>query len=73
MKQVDEMPTSGQFVVVWSSQDSKISEQSINCKKFRWFNGELKEMYPDEILAIDNPSRMMEILDSMDAIYFVID
>jgi hypothetical protein len=73
MKQVSEMPTSGQFVAVWTSVRSQISEQSINCKRFQWFNGNLKEMQSDIMFAIDDANKMKEILDSMDAIYFVID
>ena len=72
MKQVDEMPTSGQFVAVWCNIKDRVWSDTL-----KWFGVELfsfvnadEENYPDELFSKqENP----EFYKSVGAKYFIAD
>ena len=71
MKQVDEMPTSGQFVAVWSGLDGKIWSDTL-----RWIDGKIYsyEEFNDE--GLNHNFTRLENFDfycSLKAQYFIAD
>lgn len=69
MKQVSGIPTSGQFVAVWSLNGTPLSAA------YKWELGHLNvySIFDDEWEKVDYPLTLKSYLDRNNALYFIAD
>ena len=69
MKQVSEMPTSGQFVAVWEWNGAPWSAA------YKWESGQLNvySIFDDTMEKVEHPSTLKSHLNRNNALYFIAD